>query len=55
MPSALTAPVSPAHNCYWQDERLPYLMLLVYAKNEQENLTSNQVRSLRRAVQEEFK
>jgi len=39
---------------YWDDGMESFYMLLAYAKNDQENLTSSQLRFLRRLVREEF-
>jgi len=39
---------------YWAVAQDQILMLLMYAKNEQDNLTSEQLKVLRRLVEEEF-
>jgi mRNA-degrading endonuclease RelE of RelBE toxin-antitoxin system len=40
---------------YWAANRDIVLMLLVYGKNEQDDLTPEQLRVLKRLVEEEFK
>jgi mRNA-degrading endonuclease RelE of RelBE toxin-antitoxin system len=40
---------------YWAADREVILMLLIYGKNEQDDLTSEQLRLLKRLVDEEFK
>lgn len=40
---------------YWATEHDVLLMLLMYAKNEQEDLTADQLRILAALVEEEFK
>ena len=40
---------------YWAVDREIILMLLIYGKNEQDDLTSEQLRLLKRLVEEEFK
>jgi hypothetical protein len=40
---------------YWHDERETFLMLFVYRKAEQKDLTSDQRRLLAKVVQQEFK
>ncbi len=40
---------------YWASHEQAFYMLYVYAKNEQGDLTPAQVKTLRRAVQEEFR
>ncbi len=39
---------------YWAVSKDQILMLLMYAKNEQDNLTSEQLKVLRRIVEEEY-
>ena len=39
---------------YWMDARNKILMLLMYAKNDQEDLTPEQLKVLRRIVEEEY-
>jgi hypothetical protein len=39
---------------YWDVESESFYMLYVYAKNEQEDLTTKQLRTLSRIVREEF-
>lgn len=39
---------------YWAVRKDQILMLLMYAKNEQENLTSDQLKVLRRIIEEEY-
>ena len=39
---------------YWQVSEQQIFMLLAYAKNEQDNLTSSQLKVLRKLVEEEF-
>lgn len=39
---------------YWAVRRDQILMLLMYAKNEQENLTNDQLKVLRRIIEEEY-
>ena len=39
---------------YWMDARNKILMLLMYAKNDQEDLTPEQLEVLRRIVEEEY-
>jgi len=40
---------------FWDNEQAAFYMLLAYAKNEQEDLTPEQLRILSRLVREEFK
>ncbi len=40
---------------YWATEREVLLLLLAYPKNEQEDLTRDQLKVLRQVVEEEFK
>jgi mRNA-degrading endonuclease RelE of RelBE toxin-antitoxin system len=40
---------------YWVVQKYQIIMLMAYAKNEQADLTQNQLRMLRRLVMEEFK
>ncbi|MDP2359136.1 MAG: type II toxin-antitoxin system RelE/ParE family toxin [bacterium] len=40
---------------FWDKEQTAFYMLLAYAKNEQEDLTPEQLRILSRLVREEFK
>lgn len=40
---------------FWEPESETFYMLMVYRKNEQENLSLRQVGVLRRLVEEEFK
>jgi hypothetical protein len=40
---------------YWHDEREIFLMLFLYRKSEQKDLTSDQRRILAKIVQQEFK
>jgi mRNA-degrading endonuclease RelE of RelBE toxin-antitoxin system len=40
---------------YWAANQEVILMLLIYGKNEQDDLTSEQLRLLKRLVNEEFK
>jgi mRNA-degrading endonuclease RelE of RelBE toxin-antitoxin system len=40
---------------YWAVSKEVILMLLMYAKNEQENLTPEQTKILKRIIEEEFK
>jgi hypothetical protein len=40
---------------YWAVKKDQILMLLMYAKNEQDNLTPEQLKVLRRIVEEEYK
>ncbi len=40
---------------YWEPAREAFYMLYLYAKNEQEDLTAAQVRTLGRLVREEFR
>lgn len=40
---------------YWDVKKNQILMLMVYAKNEQSDLTPEQIKILRRLVKEEFK
>lgn len=39
---------------YWAVKKDQILMLLMYAKNEQDNLTSEQLKVLRRIIEEEY-
>jgi hypothetical protein len=39
---------------YWAVRQDRILMLLIYAKNEQENLTAEQLKVLRRIIEEEY-
>jgi mRNA-degrading endonuclease RelE of RelBE toxin-antitoxin system len=39
---------------YWNEASETFYMLFAYAKNEQEDLTAQQLRALRRLVREEF-
>lgn len=39
---------------YWAVRKDQILMLLMYAKNEQENLTNDQLKVLRRIIEEEY-
>ena len=39
---------------YWISPQQTFLMLLIYGKNEQDNLTSDQLKILRRLVEAEF-
>ncbi len=39
---------------YWSVRKDQILMLLMYAKNEQDNLTNDQIRVLRRIIEEEY-
>jgi hypothetical protein len=39
---------------YWAVSKAQILMLLMYAKNEQDNLTPEQLKFLRRIVEEEY-
>jgi mRNA-degrading endonuclease RelE of RelBE toxin-antitoxin system len=41
--------------CYWAVDRETILMLLIYGKNEQDDLTAEQLRVLKGLVEEEFK
>jgi mRNA-degrading endonuclease RelE of RelBE toxin-antitoxin system len=40
---------------YWSVDREIILMLLIYGKNEQDDLTAEQLRALKGLVEEEFK
>jgi mRNA-degrading endonuclease RelE of RelBE toxin-antitoxin system len=40
---------------YWAATHASILMLLIYAKNEQDDLTPQQLRILKRLIEEEFK
>jgi mRNA-degrading endonuclease RelE of RelBE toxin-antitoxin system len=40
---------------YWAVDREIILMLLIYGKNEQDDLTAEQLRALKGLVEEEFK
>lgn len=40
---------------YWEPERQTFYMLYLYAKNEQGDLTSDQLKVLAKLVREEFK
>jgi len=40
---------------FWDKEQAAFYMLLAYAKNEQEDLTPDQLKVLSRLVREEFK
>jgi hypothetical protein len=39
---------------YWAVKKDQILMLLIYAKNEQDNLSSDQLKVLRRIIEEEY-
>lgn len=39
---------------YWAVKKDQILMLLIYAKNEQDNLTSDQLKVLRKIIEEEY-
>jgi len=39
---------------YWAPVRQTILMLLIYGKNEQDDLTPGQLRILKRLIEEEF-
>jgi mRNA-degrading endonuclease RelE of RelBE toxin-antitoxin system len=39
---------------YWEVQKDRILMLLMYAKNEQDNLTAGQLKVLRRIIEEEY-
>lgn len=41
--------------CYWHPQRELFLMLYLYRKNEQKDLSAEQKRILARVVREEFK
>jgi hypothetical protein len=40
---------------YWAVQSEQILMLLMYAKNEQDNLTAEQLKVLRRIIEEEYR
>lgn len=40
---------------YWDESTERFYMLYVYRKNEQEDLTAHQLKTLTRLVREEFK
>ena len=40
---------------YWFAAANVIYLLMIYAKNEQEDLTADQLKSLRRAIEDEFK
>ena len=40
---------------YWAASRATILMLFVYAKNEQDDLTRQQLRTLRKIIEEEYR
>ena len=41
-------------NYYWAEKQDRILMLLMYAKNEQDDLTAEQLKVLRRIIEEEY-